>query len=174
MNWIDKKIEELGGLSESEGQTNSDDIRDFFSRKGIDDQSVFYKLITELGGRNFNENVVVPNSGNIPVADKNNFIPFSVFLGFKNGGFGIIEINEMLSDNLPLDSVAFGMGDPTGDYWVCNTRNGKISFWIHDSEDPFIYPVADNLESFISGFLIDTSKRSDDNEIVDFWIADDF
>lgn len=174
MKELVKKIESLGGVI---GSDKNDLIKikpiEWFTQFNIDINDNFIKFIETFGGKSFIKNIIAQDVRHIPKSGSKGEIPFSIILGFTNE-FNITEIKSLVTDNLQDTYIPFGIGEPTGDYWVYNTLNGEICFWIHDSSniENSIYHVSDNINDFILSLTEEISENTN-NEIIDFWISDD-
>ncbi len=146
-----QKIESIGGVEFTSDPQYLDeyDRIDFIEIYEIEEHQDFINFVDNYGGKSFKENVHCVGVNTVPHYPSGK-IPFSTLLGFIEGAFGIVEIDELIEDNVPAGFIAFAMGDPTGDYWVYHKETKGIYFWQHDApEDEDTFLVANSIHELI-------------------------
>lgn len=175
MNWIDKKIAELGGLHEDEKLIPNKVLtpEEFELKYNLKLDMNFKDFIQRIGFKDFNDWIKTTTIDQIPIySDK--VCDYHKIYGFGFGNQGIeylMDLTDQLIDSSKYIPFAEGA---SGDY-ICISiipkSKGKIFYIHHESDDEDdLYLVANSIKDFLNHSF----KDNQDDDVVsgDFIVGD--
>ncbi|WP_430406426.1 SMI1/KNR4 family protein [Fluviicola sp.] len=165
MNWITKKVEEIGGVHKSNVAIEKlISCNDFEIHHKVSLDKDFCDFIEELGFKDFNEWIKTTTIDQIPIFT-GKVCDYHKFYGFGEGEQSIdylIELTDQLINS--NDYIPFAEG-ASGDYICISIKpesKGKIFYMHHESDDEDdLYSVANSIRDFLNNSFKDNQDNDD-------------